>query len=89
MWPIELVSALCSVEQILVSDINSEYNNIKKRGVVEGRNVSYALPAISIEEVSRIAIESLADEKIDRGYVSDFIMDRYERIGKMIKLLKG
>lgn len=49
------------------------------------KNINYDLPAVSREKVLKIAIASLPDEKIDRDYVVNFVMDRYGRIEQLIQ----
>lgn len=51
------------------------------------KNINYDLPAVSREKVLKIAIASLPDEKIDRDYVVNFVMDRYGRIEQLIQTL--
>jgi hypothetical protein len=55
--------------------------------LLKDKNISYDLPAVSRDEVIKIAESSLPDESIDRNYVVDFVMDRYERIGQLIQTL--
>jgi len=55
--------------------------------LLKERNINYDLPAVPRGGVIKIAEASLPDEKIDRNYVTDFVMDRYERIEQMIQSL--
>ncbi len=55
--------------------------------LLKEKNISYDLPVVSREEVIKIADSSLPDEKIDRNYVTDFVMNRYERIEQLIQVL--
>lgn len=55
--------------------------------LLKEKNISYDLPAVPQEAVIRIAEASLPDEKIDRSYVAEFVMDRYERMKQLIQSL--
>lgn len=55
--------------------------------LLENRRIQYEMPTISREDVLEIAASCLPDESIERDYVVDFVMDRYERIGKLIQSL--
>lgn len=55
--------------------------------LLKEKNINYDFPAVSREKVLKIAIASLPDEKIDRDYVVDFVMDRYVRIEQLIQTL--
>lgn len=55
--------------------------------LLKEKNISYDLPAVSRDEVIKIAEASLPEENIDRHYVVDFVMDRYERIEQLIQTL--
>ncbi len=55
--------------------------------LLKEKNIIYDLPAVSRDEVIKIAESSLPDEKIDRNYVVDFVIDRYERIEQLIQSL--
>lgn len=48
--------------------------------LLKEKNISYDLPVVSKEAIIKIAESSLPDEKIERNYVADFVMDRYERM---------
>ncbi len=52
--------------------------------LLKEKNISYDLPAVSREGVINIVEVSLPEENIDRNYVVDFVMDRYERIEQLI-----
>jgi hypothetical protein len=52
--------------------------------LLKEKNISYDLPAISRDDVIKIAENSLPDEKIERDYVVDLVMDRYVRIEQVV-----
>ncbi len=55
--------------------------------LLKEKNINYDFPAVSREKVLKIAIASLPDEKIDRDYVVNFVMDRYGRVEQLIRTL--
>lgn len=55
--------------------------------LLKEKNINYALPVVSKEAVIKIAEYSSTDKKIDRNYVVDFVMDRYERMEQLIQSL--
>ena len=57
--------------------------------LLKEKNIRYDLHAVSRDEVIKIAESSLPDEKIDRNYVADFVMDRYERIEQHSNLFQN
>lgn len=55
--------------------------------LLKEKNIRYDLPVIERDEVTKIAVSTLPDEIIDRSYVADFVMNRYERIEQLIETL--
>lgn len=52
--------------------------------LLEERDIKYEIPKVTYEEINQLIEESLPEEMIDRKYVADFIMDRYQRIESIV-----
>ncbi|WMJ23156.1 hypothetical protein RBG61_00430 [Paludicola sp. MB14-C6] len=56
--------------------------------LLKNKSISYKIPYIDETMIKEIAIKSLPNEKIDIKYVTDFVMDRSERIESLVQSLE-